>query len=75
MPKWIDFVYSGQSKSGKTEVWDVMSKRHGFRLGTITWSGRWRCYVLNPDAKMMFDKTCMNDVIDKLDELNKKVRK
>jgi hypothetical protein len=65
--KYMDFVLSGMSASGKTAVFFVYSK-HGDLLGQVRWMGRWRQYSLYLDDKV-FSKGCLKDIEDFIAEL------
>lgn len=70
MAKWISFTQV--PSSGKTEIWHVTANEGGHVLGTIKWFGRWRCYSFFPNCDTIFEKTCMNDIVNKIDELTMK---
>ena len=55
--------------TGKTKVYGVASVRHGDRLGLIRWFGRWRQYTLEPAAGTIWNKDCLKEVADFLDQL------
>ncbi len=61
MSKYIEFDKVGST--GKTDVWNILSKRSGYILGKIKWYGSWRQYCFFPAAETVFNKTCMEDVI------------
>ncbi|MBI4128390.1 MAG: hypothetical protein HY459_05000 [Parcubacteria group bacterium] len=48
----------------KTEVLDILSKRHGFRLGQIKWSSAWRQYVFRPEPETVFSDGCLREIAD-----------
>lgn len=48
----------------KTEVWDILSKTHGFGLGQIKWSGAWRQYVFRPEHGTVFSDGCLREIAD-----------
>jgi hypothetical protein len=68
-PKYIKFIQSGLSASGKTKIWRVISKEdeHDF-LGWVKWYSAWRCYALYPisniDGGLVFEKQCLHDIAD-----------
>ncbi len=62
--KWLLFDYKGQSPSGKTERWDVVSKAQGAVLGTIQWFGRWRQYTFDPKPGTTFNRACLQDLAE-----------
>ena len=73
--KYIFYELVGPSKSGKTFVWEVLSRQHGFRLGVIRWFGRWHQYVFFPDAVTIYSSDCMTDIADVCRTLNEEARK
>jgi hypothetical protein len=68
MPKdegkiWIEFKMVGQSESGKTYVWEVMTNDGRHRLGKVSWFGRWRKYAFNPeDNTCWFEEDCLRTI-------------
>ena len=52
-----------KEKKDKTEVWEVISKRHGFNLGVIKWYGSWRQYCFFPEPETVFNIDCMDDIM------------
>lgn len=65
MSKWIEFCGPTTSKSGKTWVWDVYSKKDediDVWLGEIKWLGKWRKYAFFPDRDMVFEQDCLRDL-------------
>lgn len=62
MSKWIDFDYIGNSKSGKTKVWRVLTKDSNLLLGYIKWYAPWRKYSFFPESNTIFEETCLNDI-------------
>ena len=55
--------------TGKTKVYEISSKGHGFLLGTVKWYGRWRQYVIEPEPDTGWNKECLRDVALFLDTL------
>ncbi len=58
--KYLEFDRIGWT--GKTGVWNVLSKSHGFILGQIKWFGRWRQYCFWPSPNTIFNPECMGDI-------------
>ncbi|GAG50243.1 unnamed protein product, partial [marine sediment metagenome] len=58
--RYIEFSKIGDT--GKTEIWDVLSKSSGYILGEIRWYGPWRQYCFSPVANSVFNNTCMSDI-------------
>lgn len=67
-----EFIYFEERESfapRKTHLIDVFNRRSGEVLGSIKWWGPWRQYVFAPLAQTVFNKSCMNTIIEKIDEL------
>lgn len=58
--KYMEFDKVGDT--GKTEIWNILSKSSGFILGQIKWYGPWRQYCFYPSPYCVFNNTCMSDV-------------
>jgi hypothetical protein len=43
-------------------VYDVIAKRGGFSVGTITWSNQWNKPSFKPDSEAVFDQTCIAEI-------------
>lgn len=65
-----DFIYverTGQSESGKTQIWKVRSKsRHGLVLGEIKWKSSWRKYAFYPESETLYDPGCLRYIAQAL---------
>jgi len=46
----------------KTRRWVIKSRHHDDLLGTVSWSGSWRCYVLVPERDTIFSAGCLRDI-------------
>lgn len=53
---------AGPSKSGKTQVFDVLRAPGPPRLGVVRWSGRWRRYVFCPEEETLYDAECLREL-------------
>ncbi|MGH7166788.1 MAG: hypothetical protein ACREIS_14810 [Nitrospiraceae bacterium] len=63
MASHIKFVLAGESATGKTLVWNVVTKDDvPFPLGQIRWFGRWHQYAFFPNGNAVFEKTCLRDI-------------
>jgi hypothetical protein len=71
--KFVDFVFEGMSKSGRTEIWFVFSKDSDLLLGEVKWFGKWRRYCFYTIDSTIFDWSCLRDIAD-LCEARMKVR-
>lgn len=70
--KYLRFVKTGESDSGKTEHWDIESKSQGLVLAIVRWYGPWRQYVMYPQHETLFNCGCLDDISDFLKELNRR---
>lgn len=59
---YLDFDFAGESDSGKTEIWNVLSSSNDFILGQIKWYAPWRQYCFNPSPHTIFNTICMSDI-------------
>ena len=57
--------------TGKTTIWYIFNKRSNNFLGEIKWYGPWRSYCFCPISHTVFNKGCMTDIIDFIDQLHK----
>lgn len=63
--KYIKFHLSEeQTKSGKTQIWNVTAKADDFTLGQVRWFARWRKYSFFPAPDCVFEETCLGDIGD-----------
>ena len=61
--KWIEFKDWGDSDSGKTRIWGVVSKdTPPVKLGEIKWFSRWRKYAFFPCTDTVFEEECLRDI-------------
>jgi hypothetical protein len=63
----LNFILSGRSDSGLTQIWQVESAHTGIDLGKISWYAPWRRYVFHP-APALFDSTCLIEIVKFLDD-------
>lgn len=68
---FVIFLFNGVTESGKTAEYNVENDSNGDVLGTITWYGRWRCYVFGPWPSTIYEKTCLRDIADFCERLTK----
>jgi hypothetical protein len=64
---WIRFELLGFSRSRKTKIFAVLTKDTGAILGRIAWHAPWRCYAFFPAADTVFERNCLQDIMDLLD--------
>lgn len=67
-------IYRENESKRKTKVVSVYTK-DDVHLGDISFWPAWRKYVFNPAWSTMFDNNCLSEIISKLDEMNKEIRK
>ena len=58
--KYLEFIEV--KDTGKTKVWQIISKTSGFILGHIRWWGAWRQYCFFPSPETLFNIQCMQDI-------------
>ncbi len=46
----------------KTNVYSVMSRRHGTNLGVVKWYPSWRQYAFFPSDETVFNAECLENV-------------
>lgn len=59
--KWIYIDFLCRSKSGKTNIYQVMS-REGVHLGDIRWYASWRRYAFFPEINSIYEMDCLRDI-------------
>ena len=64
--KYMEFHKIGDT--GKTEIWNVLSKSSGFNLGLIKWYSPWRQYCFFPSSNCVFNNKCLDDIQKMIDE-------
>lgn len=67
MSKYLEFKQV--PFKGKTKRFEVISKLHGYSLGRISWYGQWRQYVFSPAFETVWNKDCLKDIQDFLNNL------
>ena len=65
--KYLRFVLIGDT--GKTQVYNVLSVTQGSILGRLLWYGPWRQYVFEPQPDTVWNKDCLREVAEYLDNL------
>ena len=68
MSKYLEFQQEFNYK-GKTKRFEVISKKHGYSLGRISWYGAWRQYTFSPAFKTIWNKECLKDIQNFLQQL------
>ena len=67
--KYMEFDKVGDT--GKTEIWNILSKSSSFILGQVKWYGPWRQYCFFPSPNSVFNPTCMLNINAFIKELMK----
>ena len=69
----IDYLEFREFKNekGQTLIVNVISKGHGDLLGKIHWHWPWRQYCFFPEEKTTWSASCLLDVMNYLNKLNK----
>lgn len=62
MESFLDFRIHGESKSGLTSIFQVLSKKGNCLLGEIRWFAPWRRYVFEPVQNTTFDAQCLGEI-------------
>jgi hypothetical protein len=71
--KFIRIEYIGKSKTGKTNLYEVVAKDDAeSSLGVIKWHAGWRRYALFPQPNTFWEVKCLEDITKFLNELWKK---
>lgn len=73
--KYTRFVRQGTSKSGLTDIWDVVNPFRGnLKTGEVRWHGAFRKYCFYPNDGFLFDAGCLKMIAAFLDEMNTRKR-
>lgn len=64
--KYIHF-----EESCSAGFWSCLSNKDNFELGRISWYPAWRQYEIHFDPNAVFNNSCMRDIADFLEQLNK----
>lgn len=62
MSKYLKFLILEEKE--KTQVWGVYSLRHGDKLAVIKWYGPWRQYTMFPKPDTVWNRGCLDDIIE-----------
>nr|WP_321303374.1 hypothetical protein [uncultured Trichococcus sp.] len=69
--KYLEFRELGTSASGKTKIISVVNDATGSALGQIRWFAPWRKYTFHTCFGNVFDSSCLSEIVNELDRLNK----
>lgn len=67
MSKYIEFILIDQKP--KTKVFGVRNKKSTDILGWIKWYGAWRQYCFFPTKETIFNKDCMEYIIEFINKI------
>jgi len=67
MSEYLEFKQV--SYEGKTKRFEVISVKHRYSLGRISWLGSWRQYVFSPAFETIWNRECLKDIQDFLQQL------
>ena len=73
--KWIIIREVKDSRTGKTKIFNVISKQNSYCIGEIKWNGAWKKYCIFPAKETFFEETCLRNIADFLEELKKERKK
>jgi hypothetical protein len=61
---WIEFIRVGNSESGKTTIWDILTTAGMGQdaIGEVKWFGPWRQYAFFPSPDTIYEKTCLSEI-------------
>lgn len=60
--KYVRFIETDPSKSGKTKIWDVTTMDRSGLLGQVRWWSQWRKYTFHPSPTSLFDFDCLTEI-------------
>lgn len=58
-------------KGRVTQIYNVINRKWGDKIGQIKWYGAWRQYCFFPRKNTIWSKSCMKDIMEVLDALEK----
>ena len=61
------YIYArgvGHRSGFRTKLWFVTAKSDNEELGSIQWTGKWRCYAFFPFPNTYYEKRCLKDIAD-----------
>ena len=67
--KYLRFTKLERPSDKKTDIVIIDSISGGYTLGRIKWFPRWRQYCFFPEGETVWNKTCMEDVYEVIEEL------
>lgn len=68
--KWVTVYRNAMcEKPGMKTCVFIVETKTGETLGTIRWYGAWRGYAFFPESDTLYEKQCLRDIADYLDEI------
>ncbi len=58
----LNFLLTGRSKTGLTNIWEIRSVHTEVLLGQISWYSAWRRYAFFPDSGTVYDADCLREI-------------
>lgn len=58
------FIRFERVPMGKTDVWNVVTKRGSDILGYVEWYAPWRKYAFNPGGYTGYEEVCLREIAD-----------
>jgi hypothetical protein len=65
--KYLEFLKIATLR--RTDVYSVLAKASGMKLGEIKWFGRWRQYAFFPCGESVWNLHCLADIQRFLEEI------
>lgn len=69
MNSYVDFVLLERRIGRKTDIYKVVAKSDGFKLGIVKWGNKWRQYIFEPDAGTWWSPGCLTEIIKFINKL------
>jgi len=66
---YLQFQRINALGQGKTLQWQVWGRNNDSLLGIIKWYGRWRQYTFFPHPMTVFNRECLRDIANFIDNV------
>lgn len=63
------------SESGKTKIFQVVAKDGNVPLGRVSFFGRWRKYIFEPNNETLYEQTCLREIAEFIEGETKEQRR
>lgn len=73
--KYITIKQTNQEIFEGYPVYRIYNNKKGDQLGILSWYKPWKQYVFSSREKCVFNKSCLLDVLDFLNQIEKKENK